>query len=124
MLLVGRDNQQNDKLTTRIAKGNDLWFHVGRGYAGSHVVLRVPKGKSASLESLLDAGTLAIHFSKVRGAELEEVIYAQAKHVRKPKGLPPGKVVPSQTKTLRIRREEDRLARLLDSAPGSGDDSH
>ncbi|MEO0479628.1 MAG: NFACT RNA binding domain-containing protein [Planctomycetota bacterium] len=115
LILVGRDNRQNDRLATRVARGNDLWFHVGRGYAGSHVVVRVQKGKSASLETLLDAGTLAIHFSKVRGAELEEVVYTQAKHVRKPKGLPAGKVVPSQTKTLRIRHEADRLERLLRS---------
>ena len=115
LIMVGRDNRQNDRLATRVARGNDLWFHVGRGYAGSHVVVRVQKGKSASLETLLDAGTLAIHFSKVRGAELEEVIYTQGKHVRKPKGLPAGKVVPSQTKTLRIRHEAERLERLLRS---------
>ncbi len=118
LILVGRDNRQNDRLTTRVARGNDVWMHVGRGYAGSHVVVRVPKGKTASLETLLDAGTLAVHFSKVRGAELEEVVYTQAKHVRKPKGLPPGRVVPAQTKTLRVRRDPERLERLLGSADG------
>ncbi len=114
MILVGRDGKQNDRLVTRVARGNDLWFHVGRGYAGSHVLVRVPKNRNASLETLLDAGTLAIHFSKVRGAELEEVVYCPAKNVRKPKGLPPGTVVPSRTKSLRVRREPERLKRLLD----------
>jgi hypothetical protein len=116
LLLVGRTNEQNDRLTVRVARGNDLWFHVGLGYAGSHVVLRLPKGKSASLESLLDAATLAVHFSKARGAESMEVIYTAAKHVRKPKGLPPGKVAPSHTRSLRVRREPTRLARVLASA--------
>lgn len=114
-ILVGRDNQQNDRLTLRIAKGNDLWLHVGGGRPGSHVVVRLPKGKTASLDTLLDAGTLAVHFSKARGERSIEVIYTFAKNVRKPKGLPAGAVVPSQTKTITVRLDEDRKKRLLDS---------
>src|SRR5690606_37581436 len=116
LILVGRDDRQNDRLTSRIARGNDLWLHVGRGYAGSHVVVRLPKGRTAILETLLDAATLAIHFSKVRGAELEEVLYTQAKNVRKAKGMPPGKVLASRTRSLRVRMEPDRLRRLLSSS--------
>ncbi|MGE3174166.1 MAG: NFACT RNA binding domain-containing protein [Planctomycetota bacterium] len=120
-LLVGRDNHQNDRLSMRIAKGNDLWLHVGGGRAGSHVVVRLPKGKTASLETLLDAGHLAVHFSKARGERAIDVIYTFAKNVRKPKGLPPGAVVPQQTRTLQVRLDEARLRRVLDSAPA--DDS-
>jgi len=116
-VLVGRDDRQNDRLTTRIARGDDVWMHVGRGYAGSHVLIRVPKGKSASLESLLDGATLAVHFSKVRGAATEEVIYAAARNVRKAKGLPPGKVLATRTRSIRVRLEQDRLQRLLESVP-------
>ncbi|MBI5852273.1 MAG: DUF814 domain-containing protein [Planctomycetes bacterium] len=116
LILVGKDDAQNDLLTTRIARGSDVWLHVGRGWAGSHVLVRVDKGKTASLETLLDAGTLAIHFSKVRGATVEDVIYAEARHVRKPKGMPPGKVVAAQQRTIRVRLEPDRLRRLLDSS--------
>ncbi len=58
-ILVGRDNQMNDRLTLRIANGNDLWLHVGSGRPGSHVVVRLPKGKTASLDTLIDAGHLA-----------------------------------------------------------------
>jgi predicted ribosome quality control (RQC) complex YloA/Tae2 family protein len=115
-ILVGRDNEQNDRLTLRIANGNDLWLHVGGGRAGSHVVVRLPKGKTASLETLLDAGTLAVHFSKARGERTIDVVYTACKHVRKPKGLPPGAVVPSHTKTITVRLDEARLRRLLDSA--------
>ena len=120
-VLVGRDNRQNDRLSVRYAKGNDLWFHIGGGHAGSHVVVRIPKGKHASLETLLDAATLAIHYSKARGADPGDVIYTQAKHVRKPKGLPPGKVLATQTKELRVRFEPDRLRRIL--ASGAGDEA-
>lgn len=115
-ILVGRNNEQNDRLTRSVAGGNDLWLHIGGGHAGSHVVIKLPKQKTASLETMLDAGTLAVHFSKARGARLIEVIYTFAKNVRKPKGLPPGAVVPSQTRTLAVRLDEARLQRLLDSA--------
>ncbi|MBL8753984.1 MAG: DUF814 domain-containing protein, partial [Planctomycetes bacterium] len=87
--------------------------HVGGGRAGSHVVIRLPKGKTASLETLLDAGTLAVHFSKARGESRIDVVYTQKKHVKKPKGLPAGAVVPSQTRTITVLRDDARLARLL-----------
>ena len=110
---VGRNNEQNDRLTMRIANGNDVWLHVGGGRPGSHVVVRLPKQKTASLETLLDAATLAVHFSKARGEPRLEVVYTLKKHVRKPKGLPAGAVVPSQTKTIVVLRDEARLQRLL-----------
>lgn len=116
-ILVGRDNEQNDRLTMRVANGNDLWLHVGGGRPGSHVVIRLPKQKTASLETLLDAAALAVHFSKARGEARIEVVYTQKKHVRKPKGLPAGAVVPSQTKTITSHLDEVRLRRLLSSAP-------
>lgn len=117
---VGRNNEQNDRLTMRIANGNDLWLHVGGGRPGSHVVVRLPRQKTASLETLLDAATLAVHFSKARGEPRIDVVYTLRKHVRKPKGLPAGAVVPAQTKTITVLRDEARLARLLDSG-GGGD---
>jgi predicted ribosome quality control (RQC) complex YloA/Tae2 family protein len=114
-ILCGRSNEQNDRLSIRIARGNDLWFHVGGGRAGSHVVVRLPKGRNASLETILDAATIAVHFSKARGEPLCEVVYTPAKNVRKPKGLPPGRVTITNEKSLRVRLEPDRLRRLLAS---------
>jgi predicted ribosome quality control (RQC) complex YloA/Tae2 family protein len=119
---VGRNNEQNDRLTMRIANGNDLWLHVGGGRPGSHVIIRLPKQKTASLETLLDAAVLAVHFSKARGENRIDVIYTHKKHVRKPKGLPAGAVVPAQTRTITVQREDDRLRRLLDSAGAAADD--
>jgi len=120
-ILVGRNNEQNDQLTMRFANGNDLWLHVGGGRPGSHVVVRLPKEKTASLETLLDAGTLAVHFSKARGEHRIDVVYTHRKHVKKPKGLPAGAVVPSQTKTITVHLDEGRLKRLLDSAGGDAE---
>lgn len=116
---VGRNNEQNDRLTMRLANGNDLWLHVGGGRPGSHVIVRLPKQKTASLETLLDAAVLAVHFSKARGAARLEVVYTQKKHVRKPKGLPAGAVVPSQTRSVTVHLDAERLQRLLASQPAN-----
>jgi len=115
-IFVGRNNNQNDELTMRFANGNDLWLHVGGGRPGSHVVIRLPRHKTASLETLLDAATLAVHFSKARGEPRIDVIYTFRKNVRKPKGLPAGAVVPSDTKTITVQADEQRLRRVLNSS--------
>lgn len=114
-VLVGKDNVSNDRLTFRVARGNDLWLHCHEA-AGSHVVLRAPRGKPVPLNSLLDAGQLAVHFSKRRGADLSEVIYTQRKYVRKIRGGPAGKVTVERFKTLNIRYDPERIEALLSTA--------
>jgi predicted ribosome quality control (RQC) complex YloA/Tae2 family protein len=120
-IFVGRNNNQNDELTMRYAKGNDLWLHVGGGRPGSHVVVRLPKQKTASLETLLDAATLAVYYSKSRGEPRIEVIYTFKKHIKKPKGLPAGAVVPAHTKTVTVLADKQRLSRLLATSATSQD---
>jgi predicted ribosome quality control (RQC) complex YloA/Tae2 family protein len=110
-LLVGRGAAENDELTRRVARGNDLWLHV-RGQAGAHVVIRLG-GKEADQESLLDAATLAVHFSDARGEPQAEVACTRAKYVKKGRGAAPGAVTYSQERMLHLRTEPPRLARLL-----------
>ncbi len=111
-ILVGRGAAENDALTVRVAKGNDLWLHA-RGRAGAHVVVRLERGRPPDQETLLDAAHLAVHFSDARGAPQAEVAYTRAKHVRKPKGAAPGAVVYSQEKVVLLRAEPERIERLL-----------
>ncbi len=113
---VGRGRTENDQLTLRHARGNDVWLHIGGGIAGSHVVVRLDRNKTASLETLLDAATLALWFSKARGRPHAEVLYTPRKHVRKPKGFAAGLVEVLRSKTLALRFEPERLSRLLDTA--------
>lgn len=112
-ILVGRNAAENDELTFRIARGNDWWFHVS-GQAGSHVVVKMPAGKSLSQEALLDAATLAVMGSKTARQRAGEVHYTQRKYVRKPKGAPPGRVTAENTKAVFVRVDEERLKRLND----------
>jgi predicted ribosome quality control (RQC) complex YloA/Tae2 family protein len=111
-ILVGRSPTDNDALTARVARGNDLWLHA-RERGGAHVVARLPRGKAPDQETLLDAAHLAAHFSGGRGEAAVEVVWTRAKHVRKPRGAVAGAATYSQERTLALRLEPDRLGRLL-----------
>jgi predicted ribosome quality control (RQC) complex YloA/Tae2 family protein len=116
-ILVGRNAEQNDALTLRVARGNDLWLHA-RGLAGAHVVVRLEKGQAPDQDTLLDAAHLAVHFSDARGAPQADVAYTRAKHVRKPKGAAPGAVTYSQERVILLRTEPPRIERLLAEEEG------
>jgi predicted ribosome quality control (RQC) complex YloA/Tae2 family protein len=116
-ILVGRGAAENDELTVRVARGNDVWLHA-RGRAGAHVVLRVPKGKAPDQESLLDAAHLAAHFSDSRGEAAPEVVWTRVRHVRKVKGSAPGAVTYSQERSMALRVEPARIERLLQGEAG------
>ncbi len=112
-ILVGRSARDNDALTFKVGRGNDLWLHV-RGMQGSHVV--VPgAGEALDSRTLGDAALLAAHFSSARGEDAVEVAWTRCKYVRKPRGAPPGSVRISQEKTMRVRLDADALAALLRS---------
>jgi predicted ribosome quality control (RQC) complex YloA/Tae2 family protein len=123
LILVGRSDRENDELSIKIANGRDWWFHSD-GSPGSHVVARVP-GKDAAIpqETLLDAATLALFYSPRKNAPAGDVAYTQAKHVSKPRGAKPGLVRLSDRKVIRVRMEEDRIQRLMDSRPGMLEES-
>jgi predicted ribosome quality control (RQC) complex YloA/Tae2 family protein len=111
-LLVGRSAADNDALTLRVARGNDVWLHA-RGITGAHVVVRLDRGKAPDQETLLDAAHLAAWFSDARGEPTCDVVWTRAKYVRKPKGAAPGSVTISQERTMLLRVEPGRTERIL-----------
>lgn len=112
-LLVGKGAADNDALTTKIARPHDLWVHA-KDRTGAHVVVVLPKGHTCSGADLVDAAHLAAHFSDVRDEKIVDVQYAERRHVRKPKGSPPGFVLVDREKVLVLRVEPERLRALLD----------
>ena len=114
IILVGRNDEENDRLSTRLASGNDYFFHV-RGLPGSHVIVRLERGAELTQTALLDAAHLAVFYSKLKGRDTGEVSYTRCKYVRKPKGYPPGKVTISGEKTIRLHVDPARLQRLLEA---------
>jgi len=109
---VGRSDEGNDVLSTRLARGNDLFLHLDAS-PGSHVLLRTEGRSDAPPEALLEACELAVHFSRHRDAGRVEVLVAPAKGVRKPKGAKPGLVWVTGGRSLTLRRDARRLERVL-----------
>ena len=110
-ILVGKSAKDNDYLTLKVAKPDDLWLHA-RGCPGSHVVVRLDKGTDVPHETLRDAATLALFYSDLKKSGKGEVIYTLKKFVKKSKGLKSGAVHVSREKSIWIELKKDRLHRL------------
>jgi predicted ribosome quality control (RQC) complex YloA/Tae2 family protein len=117
---VGRSDEGNDFLTTRLAVGNDLFFHLD-GAPGSHVILRTEGRSDPPSEATLDACELAVHFSKARNATRADVHVVPIKNVKKPKGTKRGLVMVHGGKTIHLRRTQRRLQRILAARIEEGD---
>jgi predicted ribosome quality control (RQC) complex YloA/Tae2 family protein len=111
---VGRSDEGNDHLSTRLARGKDLFFHID-GAPGSHVVLRTAGRPDPPSDSVLDACELAVQFSKYKNAGSADVHVVPIKNVKKPKGAKRGLVHVSGGKSIHLRRDPARLERLLAS---------
>ena len=111
---VGRSDEANDVLTTRLARSKDLFFHLD-GAPGSHVILRTEGSEDPPPESVLDACELSVHFSKLKNAGRADVHVVPIKNVKKPKGAKRGLVFVTGGKSVHLRREPERLERLLAS---------
>ena len=97
-ILVGRNNVQNDELTTRLARRTDYWFHV-KTLHGSHVILRCD-GLEPSDEAIRAAAELAARHSQARGTGRTAVDYTMVRNVKKPSGALPGKVIYQNYRTI------------------------
>lgn len=113
---VGRGSRENDQLTFKVARGNDLWLHA-RGLPGAHVVVPLARGAEPDEETLLDACALAAHFSGARGEAVAEVAFTYARYVRKPKGGAPGAVLYVHERVIPYRHDPARIERLLAEQP-------
>ncbi len=92
-VLVGKNSKNNDLLTIKYSKPNDIWFHA-RGVSGSHTVLKVKdKSKKVPNEAIQQAACIAAYYSKMRKSSNVPVAYCERKYVRKPKNAPEGTVL-------------------------------
>ncbi|MDR1249994.1 MAG: NFACT family protein [Treponema sp.] len=111
LIIVGRDAAENDELLRRHVKGNDLWLHA-RDYPGSYVFIKQRSGKTVPLDILLDAGNLAIFYSKGRNNGEGDLFYTPVKFLRRAKNGPKGLALPTREKNLRVKVEDSRLREL------------
>ncbi len=99
-IYVGKNNKQNDLLTLKTARANDIWLHV-KNNAGSHVIIEV-RGREVPPSVIEYAAKLAALHSKAKGAPKTEVDYTLVKFVKKPQGAKPGMVIYTDYKTCII----------------------
>lgn len=100
-ILVGRTSHDNDFLTFKVGKPNDLWLHAA-DYGGSHVVVRNSTRKDVPPRTLIEAAQIAAYFSQARQDPKVDVHYTQRKFVSKPKGAKPGLVRMQRFKNITV----------------------
>ena len=110
LVLVGRSNRQNDRLTLKEADRRDIWFHTQKLH-GSHVILRTG-GQPVGEDDLVEAAKLAAWYSQARESGNVPVDYVQVKYVKKPAGARPGMVVYTGHRTVNVTPEEALVKRL------------
>lgn len=108
LILVGKNNKQNDQLTMRSANKSDYWLHT-KDIPGSHVVIRNSQPSEQTLE---EAAILAAYFSKYRMSSSVPVDYTQVKHVHKPNGAKPGYVIYDNQQTLFVTPSAKKVKSL------------
>lgn len=106
IILVGRNNLQNDDISFKMAKKGELWFHA-KDIPGSHVLIKDNLNPSDEVKT--DAAELAAYFSKARLSNLVQVDMIEAKKLNKPTGAKPGFVTYVGQKTLRVTPEADKI---------------
>lgn len=99
-VLVGKNNRQNDKLTMKMARNHDMWFHT-KDIPGSHTVL-LTEGKEPSESAMEFAATLAAKHSRAKDSAQVPVDYTRIKNVSKPQGAKPGMVIYVNYKTMYV----------------------
>jgi predicted ribosome quality control (RQC) complex YloA/Tae2 family protein len=100
-ILVGRSAQDNDHLTFKIARPNDIWLHAA-DYGGSHVVVRNSTRKEIPQRTLIEAAQLAAYFSQAKKSPKADVHYTERKFVAKIKGGKPGLVRLQRFRTMTV----------------------
>lgn len=106
IILVGKNNLQNDELTFKMSKKGELWFHV-KDIPGSHVLIKDNLNPSDEIKT--DAAELAAYFSKARLSNLVQVDMIEAKKLNKPSKAKPGFVTYRGQKTLRVTPNEAKI---------------
>lgn len=112
IIYVGRNNLQNEELTFKMARKEELWFHA-KDIPGSHVVISGNLDPSDEVKT--DAAELAAYFSQGRLSNLVQVDMIEVKKLNKPTGGKPGFVTYTGQKTLRVTPDPKKIASMKKS---------
>lgn len=107
-ILVGKNNFQNDYLTTKLADKNDIWFHT-KDIHGSHVVLRTNNTLEIDDDTLVKCAEIAAFYSKAKFSSNVPVDYCFVRYVKKPSASKPGMVIYTNNKTLNVTPKDPNI---------------
>ena len=111
-IIIGRSAKENDEILRHDTRGSDIWMHT-RDTSGAYVIIKSKKGKTVPLPVLLDAASLAIHYSKAKKNGKADLYYTEVKYLRRAKDGKKGLVIPTQEKNLFATLDEKRVKELL-----------
>ncbi|MFA1818629.1 NFACT family protein [Virgibacillus oceani] len=109
-ILVGKNNKQNEYVTTKLAHKEDIWLHT-KDIPGSHVIIR---SDDPSEETLMEAAVIAAFYSKSQQSSSVPVDYTKVKNVKKPNGAKPGYVIYDNQKTVFVTPDKKTVDLLKD----------
>lgn len=104
IVMAGKTDTDNDRLSIKFADPDDWWFHV-RGMPGSHVILKCKADQEPDRDALRAAAAIAAFHSKARNGGVTAVSCTQARYVTKPRGAKPGTVQIRKEKVIKVRPE-------------------
>ncbi|MCP3761937.1 NFACT family protein [Domibacillus sp. A3M-37] len=102
---AGKNNRQNDYLTNKVARRDDIWLHT-KDIPGSHVVIR---SDDPSEETMLEAAMIAAYYSKAKDSSSVPVDYTKVRYVKKPSGAKPGFVIYDNQHTVYVTPDEGQV---------------
>lgn len=109
-VLCGKNNKQNDYITTKLASRFDWWFHV-KNLPGSHVLLQTD-GEEPPEVDFTEAAEIAAFYSKADGNNVA-VDYTQVRNVKKPAGSKPGYVIYHINWTAYVTPDEKKIEKMV-----------
>lgn len=110
-IYVGKNNYQNDMLTMKFAKNNDMWLHIKDG-PGSHVIIKALEGQPMDEATILEGALLAAYYSSGKMSSHVPIDYTLKKNVKKVPNAKPGMVIYTQFKTLFVTPNESLIKEL------------
>lgn len=105
---VGRNNIQNDQLSLKSARKDQIWLHI-KDIPGSHVIIR---SNHPSQQTLQEAAQIAAYYSKARLSSKATVNYLPAGKLKKPNGAKPGFVIFENQKSIVVPIDAELVNRL------------
>lgn len=109
-IYVGKSNRQNDYLTMRFAKDDDMWLHT-KNIPGSHTIIR-SNAKEISENAIKQAAMIAAYYSKAKSSQNVPVDYTLKKYVKKPNGAKNGMVIYETNSTIYVTPDEEKVKEL------------